>query len=563
MNPTGTWPTPGDLADPWADESSVRSGYPDYWNAGGTLDKDAYVALEERFRAALADARAGRFSSASLPELAAQLLLDVAPTSEPLRRAQPHPAIPTHEELGRVATDLCPAAAGEALDRYLGPLADELDLRNPGHLLTARNAIAAFCFSRPDGAARSDGDSSVHGRSPFQTWCRRKPLPSVEDRARLRHVARTPMALWSLEAREGDRWRVADRTGLPAECLPTGPVHFPELASPWRDPRPTDAAIARIFEGPDGWVGLCSFAFPGIPPERRVQTWLTLTLWEKRLLDRRLTLEALLRTHPETLCRRMFEWAWLHGDEDPYRDAALYDLEYTGHDEDIAWYVSLAASTPGPILELGCGTGRLTLPLAESGRDVDGIDLSPSMLDGLSRRLVRRPDLDLRIRTWRGDFRSLQPDRRYPLVIWPFNALHHCRSREEIHQVLAGIDRALEPDGLLAVDCYLPAPQLYDRDPAERIEPRTFAHPETGEPLESWEQGWWDAERQIHHVVYAYRRPDGSTTHTHLQLRMHTLDELRAIFRDAGWRIASEAKDFRGTPLDDDALKWVGVLTRT
>ena len=562
MNPTGTWPTPGDPSDPWADEPPDRTGFVDYRNAGGTLEEPAYLELRDRFRAALADARGGRPVATPLPALATELRLDLAATMERGKRLPAHPSVPSHEKLARVATDLCPASAGEALDRYLGPLADELDLRNPGHRTAAQNALAAFCFSRPDGAARSDGTSSTFGRSPFQTWCNRKPLPSVEDRAELRHVARTPMALWSLETTDGDRWTLADRTGLAAHVLPTGPVRLLDPACPWRSPRQGDTLVARVLEGPEGWVALCGFVVPTAPPKRRIRSWVTLALWEARLLDRRITVEHLLRTQSETLCRRLLEWAWLHGDDDPYADPALYDLEYAGHDEDVTHYVALARQFGGPVLELGCGTGRLTLELARAGVDVDGIDLSQPMLDRLNDRLKSEPALDLRIRTWAADFRDLETDRRYPLVVWPFNAMHHTRSLDQIRQTLGRIEAALQPGGTLALDCYLPALELYDRDPAERVEPRTFAHPETGEALESWEQGWWDPVLRIHHVLYVYRRESGRTHTTHLQLRMYELDELRTCLQQAGWRIVSEAQDFQGTPVGEHALKWVVVATR-
>ncbi|MFT4628798.1 MAG: SAM-dependent methyltransferase [Myxococcota bacterium] len=247
---------------------------------------------------------------------------------------------------------------------------------------------------------------------------------------------------------------------------------------------------------------------------------------------------------------------------DPYGSAELYDLEYSDMTEDLEHYVRLARRYRF-LLELGCGTGRLTLPMARTGAGVHGIDHSAQMLAGLERRLrLERPQVRYRVQYQQGDFRSFDPPARYPLVIWPFNALHHCTGPEDVVRVLDNVRDCLMPSGLLGMDCYLPDIELYDRDPNKRYEFRTFADPRTGEPLQSWEQGWWNAETRVHHVLYVYRHADGREEKAHLQLRMFELDELRALIRNAGWRIRSQASDFQGTPVTQKSLKWVAILDR-
>jgi len=170
------------------------------------------------------------------------------------------------------------------------------------------------------------------------------------------------------------------------------------------------------------------------------------------------------------------------------------------------------------------------------------------------------PEVQQRIHGHYADARHVDLPTRFPLVLWPFNALHHCRRDSDVLAALDRVRHHLTPNGLLALDCYLPDLELYDRDPHQRVEPREFTHPTTGETLTSWEQGWWDPDLRIHHVVYAYRFADGTTSRSHLQFRMHTLDELLGLFDRAGWTVLKQAQDFRGTPVDADALKWVGVL---
>lgn len=249
--------------------------------------------------------------------------------------------------------------------------------------------------------------------------------------------------------------------------------------------------------------------------------------------------------------------------DDPYGDPALYDLEYADHREDVLHYVRLACSAGWPVLELGCGTGRLTLPIARAGVAVDGLDLAPGMLEGLRAKLALEPRaVAERVGVHAGDFRTppdtLQPS--YAAVFWPFNTIHHCRHPDDIDATLEAAKARLKPGGTLALDLYLPDRNLYDRDPNKTYEHRNMRDPRTGARLHTWERGWWDEAERIHHVVYTYRADDGAQRETHLRLRMFERDEIEAALERAGLAIVSSAEDFAGTPLRASSLKWVLVL---
>lgn len=247
--------------------------------------------------------------------------------------------------------------------------------------------------------------------------------------------------------------------------------------------------------------------------------------------------------------------------EDPYREPALYDVEYTGMYEDVAYYVQLARRSRGPVLELGCGNGRITIPIARSGVEIHGIDKSSAMLADMEEKLRSEPvSVRLRVRCGPGDFRRIEGDTRFPLIILPFNALHHCEGVADIEAVLAGVRARLAPGGTFALDCYLPDPILYARDPNRRYEERTFVDPRTAATLYSWEQGYWDSATRIHHVRYVYESEDGRQEEVHLRLHMYEREELRAIFARCGFQTTWEGGDFDGAPLRAGSLKWVMQL---
>jgi len=249
-------------------------------------------------------------------------------------------------------------------------------------------------------------------------------------------------------------------------------------------------------------------------------------------------------------------------DDDPYRSPFHYDLEYADYDDDVPWYVDLARRAGGPVLELGCGTGRLTLPMAQAGATVHGVDASADMLTGLEAKLRGQPDaVRWRVRHERRDFRTIEGPARYPLVLLPFNTIHHCRDTADVKDVFGAIRRVLLPGGTFAMDCYLPWPELYARDPDQRYGERTWIDSRSGVPIDSWEQSSWDPVAQIHHVTYVYVPRGGQPHEVHLNLRMFYPQELRAAIAEAGWTIRHEAGDFRGKPLAPDATKLVLLLS--
>lgn len=250
--------------------------------------------------------------------------------------------------------------------------------------------------------------------------------------------------------------------------------------------------------------------------------------------------------------------------DDPYREPALYDLEYAHQTDDIAFYVGVSRRSRGPVLELGCGNGRITVPIARHGVEVHGVDVSEAMLTALNRRLRAESDaVRLRVRVSRGDFREIDAQGRYALVIWPFNAMHHCESAADVRAVLERARAALRPGGAIYMDCYLPDYSLYSRAPDGRYEERTFKDPRDGHPLVSWESGRWDPDTRVHHVIYVYQRVDGTEDRVELALRMFERVELEAIIASAGLTITWQSSDFHGGAMTARSLKWVIQLVPT
>lgn len=138
--------------------------------------------------------------------------------------------------------------------------------------------------------------------------------------------------------------------------------------------------------------------------------------------------------------------------------ADLYDADYEalGWRDDLALYRELARAAGGPVLEMGCGSGRVLLELARSGVEVSGLDLSPEMLAVLGRRLAAEPP-EVRERVKRlvvGDARDAEPAERFALVIAPFRVVQHFVERADQRAWLANVTRHLAPGGELVFDVF-------------------------------------------------------------------------------------------------------------
>jgi SAM-dependent methyltransferase len=140
----------------------------------------------------------------------------------------------------------------------------------------------------------------------------------------------------------------------------------------------------------------------------------------------------------------------------PYDEIArLYDDWSRSVVEDVAFYVEEARGAGGPVVELGVGTGRIAVPVAEAGVQVIGVDSSAAMLEVCAERAAAAgvaERLDLRL----GDLRNPPVRERVPLVTCPFRAYLHLRSDAERREALGRARELLVPGGRLVFDVFTP-----------------------------------------------------------------------------------------------------------
>jgi SAM-dependent methyltransferase len=125
---------------------------------------------------------------------------------------------------------------------------------------------------------------------------------------------------------------------------------------------------------------------------------------------------------------------------------------------DIDFFVEAAQVSGGPVLEVGCGTGRILIPTARAGIDVVGLDSSATMLQVCRTRLLNEPDaVRTRVRLIHADMRSFDLAQTFNLVTLPFRPFQHLTTVEDQLSCLASIHRHLAAGGRLILDLFNPS----------------------------------------------------------------------------------------------------------
>lgn len=156
-------------------------------------------------------------------------------------------------------------------------------------------------------------------------------------------------------------------------------------------------------------------------------------------------------------------------DQSPHL-AEFYDhvVPYTER-PDIPFFVRAALDSTGPVLELGCETGRTLLPIARAGVPIVGLDLSRWMLERCrARAAAEPPEVRARIELVAGDMRAFDLGRRFSLITVPFRAFQHLISVDDQIACLRSVHRAIAPRGRLILDLFNPSIPFLALDPGER-----------------------------------------------------------------------------------------------
>lgn len=231
---------------------------------------------------------------------------------------------------------------------------------------------------------------------------------------------------------------------------------------------------------------------------------------------------------------------------------------------DVGFYLDLVSGSGGRVLELGCGTGRILLPLVRAGNRVTGLDSSPCMLDVCREKLEKEPpSVSSMAEIMLGDMRDFSLEDTYPLVIVPFRAFQHLLTAEDQIECLDCIRRHLDPGGTLVLDLFNPDIQ-YIIDEGRRSEfggEEPFLMPDGRKVTRRFRNPSVDLAGQVMdcEIIYRIEMPDGSLDEAVHGFRLRYLFRYEAqhLLARCGFEVSRVLGDFHGEPFGSE---WPGEL---
>jgi len=239
-----------------------------------------------------------------------------------------------------------------------------------------------------------------------------------------------------------------------------------------------------------------------------------------------------------------------------YYDGRHYDSREMHPENDIAFWERQVRRHGDPVLELACGTGRITIPLARAGHSVTGLDISASMMNQ-GRRKAAAQGVDI---GWvEADFRDFDLGGAYSFIFIPDNSVNHIETLEDLEACLRCVRRHMREDSRFALDVFNPRLDILLRDPSKRYPHSSYDDPDGGGRIEITESNVYDPATQINTVRLYYRLPDGRTERSDLICRMWFPQELDAVVKYNGFEIESKYGDYDESPFRGDSPKQIVI----
>jgi ubiquinone/menaquinone biosynthesis C-methylase UbiE len=245
-------------------------------------------------------------------------------------------------------------------------------------------------------------------------------------------------------------------------------------------------------------------------------------------------------------------------DEYQQAEAVLYDTFQTGIEGDVAFYVAEAQRAGSPILELGCGTGRILLPIAEAGGTITGLDRSAAMLAIAREKLSQQSaHVQQRVDLVEGDMRTFSIPQRFQLVIIPYRAFLHMLTVEDQRQALQRISEHLVNGGRLILNVFDPKLETIVAMAGSQSGTLRWSeeirHPRTGRKVVVWNSRRYYPEEQRVEQLFIFEELDEAgnvvaKSYAPLTARWIYQTEMQHLLELSGYQIEALYGDFQRGP---------------
>lgn len=248
-----------------------------------------------------------------------------------------------------------------------------------------------------------------------------------------------------------------------------------------------------------------------------------------------------------------------------YDAAEWYDVDYAGYIAELPFYTRLCerlVGTDDVVVEIGAGTGRLTLPLARARHRLHAVEPARGMRSRLLAKVAKHADYDIVVEDALASTFSA-PRGVAKVIIFPFNGLLHLSTRASLIESLRHIHHRLADDGAYAFDMTGPywETMRQGRMPWGRVDQRV--HPTTGQTFYTCDRSTYDDKQRTMHIDIRYALVGDDVIHqTLLTQFMWTTTEMLAAVEEAGFAIEHAAGDVDDSAFTDGSSRLLAVARK-
>ncbi|SES18571.1 class I SAM-dependent methyltransferase [Psychrobacillus sp. OK032] len=246
-----------------------------------------------------------------------------------------------------------------------------------------------------------------------------------------------------------------------------------------------------------------------------------------------------------------------------YDDPVSYDIENNAYLGELPFLMEWASSKGGPIVDLACGTGRITIPLASKGFKLIGVDLHAGMLEQAKKKAQ---ELDLQIEWVEQDCTQLELNLTSPLIYMVGNSIQHFHSNESQNMLLSSIHKHLVEDGVFIFGTRFPnAEELLQPSTEEYW--KTYFDTTCDKNVDVYTISNYDALNQIQHYTTIRKYKNGlgkivDEKRTNISLRYTYPKEMERVLTENRFDILSVYKDWNGTLISNDSYEMIYVCRK-
>ena len=239
-----------------------------------------------------------------------------------------------------------------------------------------------------------------------------------------------------------------------------------------------------------------------------------------------------------------------------YKLSRHYDAMNGATGSDVDFYVQQAKQKNGSVLDLACGSGRFSIPIAKSGLNVSGLDLSRTMLN-LAKEKAEKENLKIDFRI--GDIRLFNLGKKFDFIFCGFNSSQHLQEEKEYRSFLESVKEHLSPNGIFAFDIFNPSIAMLNRKSSDKFLVSKYKDPDDGQEIEVWEYPSYDSAKQLSSFIFHYIKSGQILFEEKFSLRNYFPLEMDLILRNAGFDVVKKFGGYKGQPFSSDGMKQIFI----